>query len=107
LALKSREQLACEGVQASVVSVPSTNIFSLQSNEYRDKVLPSGVPLLVVEAGASLGWKSYIGPQIAVIGVDTFGASAPGAEVMQHYGFTVENVCRQAHHVLRQAKEKP
>jgi transketolase len=79
----------------------------MQSDEYRDKVLPPGVPLLAVEAGVSLGWRSYIGPQITVIGVDTFGASAPGAEVMQHYGFTVENVCRQAHNVLRQPKEKP
>ena len=54
------------------------------------------MPLLAIEAGASLGWKSYVGPQIAVIGVDTFGASAPGPVVMQHYGFTVENVCKQA-----------
>jgi transketolase len=72
----------------------------MQSDEYRDKVLPPGVPVLVIEAGASLGWRSYVGPQIAVIGVDTFGASAPGAEVMQHYGFTVENVCKQVHNVL-------
>ena len=106
LALESREQLACEGVQASVVSMPSTNIFSMQSDEYRGIVVPPGVPVLVIEAGVSLGWSSYVGPQIAVIGVDTFGASAPGAEVMQHYGFTVENVCRQAHNVLRQPKEK-
>ena len=87
--------------------MPSTNIFSIQSDQYRDKVLPPGVPLLVIEAGASLGWKSYVGPQIAVIGVDTFGASAPGPVVMQHYGFTVENVCKQARNVLRQAEEKP
>jgi transketolase len=106
LALESREQLANEGVQASVVSMPSTNIFSMQSDEYRDTVLPPGVPVLAIEAGASLGWKSYIGTQIAVIGVETFGASAPGADVLQHYGFTVENVCRQAHNVLRQATEK-
>jgi transketolase len=106
LALKSRKQLASEGVNAKVVSMPSTNIFSMQSDEYRGTVVPPGVPVLVIEAGASLGWRSYVGPQIAVIGVDTFGASAPGAEVMEHYGFTVENVCKQVHYVLRQAKEK-
>ena len=61
---------------------------------------------VAIEAGASLGWKSYVGPQIAVIGVDTFGASAPGPVVMQHYGFTVENVCKQTHKVLRDVKEK-
>ena len=107
LALESRDRLASEGVQARVVSVPSTNIFSMQPDEYRDKVLPPGVPLLVIEAGASLGWRSYVGPQISVIGVDTFGASAPGSVVMQHYGFTVENVCKQTHDLLRKVKEKP
>ena len=89
-----------------MVSLPSTSIFSMQSNHYRDKVLPAGVPLLVIEAGASLGWKSYVGSQIAVIGVDTFGASAPGPVVMQHFGFTVDNVCKQAHNLLWQVKEK-
>jgi transketolase len=61
-----------------VVSVPGTNTFAMQSDRYRDKVLTPGVPLLVIEAGASLGWRSYVGPQIAMIGVDAFGASAPG-----------------------------
>jgi transketolase len=106
LALESRARLASEGVQARVVSVPSTNMFASQSDEYRETVLPPGVPLLVIEAGASLGWRSYVGPQIAVIGVDSFGASAPGPVVMQHYGFTVENVCKQTHNVLRQVREK-
>jgi transketolase len=106
LALEGRDRLASEGVQARVVSVPSTNIFSMQPDRYRDKVLPPGLPLLVIEAGASLGWKSYVGPQIAVIGVDTFGASAPGPVVMQHHGFTVENVSKQTHNLLRHAREK-
>jgi transketolase len=86
--------------------MPSTNIFASQPDAYREKVLPTGVPLLVIEAGASLGWKSYVGAQIAVIGVDTFGASAPGSVVMRHYGFTVENVRKQAHTVLDRLKEK-
>jgi transketolase len=106
LALEGRDRLAAEGVKARVVSMPSTNLFSFQPDDYRGKILPTGVPLLVIEAGASLGWKSYVGAQIAVIGIDTFGASAPGPVVMQHYGFTVENVCKQAHALLDQHKEK-
>ena len=106
LALEGRDRLATEGVQARVVSMPSTNIFASQPDDYQEKVLPTGVPLLVIEAGTSLGWKSYVGAQIAVIGIDTFGASAPGPVVMQHYGFTVENVCKQAHAVLDRFKEK-
>jgi transketolase len=106
LALEGRDRLANEGVQARVVSMPSTNLFASQPDDYREEILPTGVPLLVIEAGATLGWRSYIGPQIDVIGVDTFGASAPGAVVMEHYGFTVENVCKQAHVVLDRLKEK-
>ena len=107
LALESRERLACEGVQARVVSMPSTNIFSTQPDDYREKVLVPGVPLLVIEAGGPLGWQSYVGPQIDVVGVKTFGASAPGPVVMQHYGFTVENVCDQAHKSIARVKGKP
>ena len=106
LALQARDRLASERVQARVASLPSTDLFSMQSERYRDTVLPSGVPLLAIEAGTSLGWTSYVGPQITVIGVDTFGASAPGAVVMQHYGFTVENVCKQSHQLIQQVKEK-
>jgi transketolase len=106
LALEGRDRLATEGVKARVVSMPSTNLFASQPDDYREKVLPTGLPLLVIEAGSSLGWRSYVGPQNAVIGVDTFGASAPGSVVMQHYGFTVENVCKQAHTVLDRLKEK-
>lgn len=60
-------------------------MFSMQSDDYRQSVLPPGVPLLVIDAGVSLGWRSYVGPRIAMIGVDSFGASAPGPIVMEHY----------------------
>jgi transketolase len=107
LALAARDRLATEGIQARVVSLPSTNLFSMQSDAYRDSVLLAGVPLMVIEAGASLGWRSYVGSEIAVIGVDTYGASAPGPAVMQHYGFTVENVCKQTHNLLTKVQGKP
>jgi transketolase len=106
LALDGRDRLLTEGVHARVVSMPSTNLFALQSENYREKILPMGVPLLVIEAGSPVGWQSYVGTRVAVIGIDTFGSSAPGPVVMEHYGFTVENVCSQAHHVLDQPKEK-
>ena len=106
LALEGRDHLLTEGVHARVVSMPSTNLFASQSEDYREMVLPTNVPLLVVEAGSPVGWQSFVGPRIAVIGVDTFGSSAPGPVVMEHYGFTVENVCKQAHRVLDKPKEK-
>jgi transketolase len=106
LALESRDCLAKEDIGVRVVSVPSTNIFSAQSDEYRDKILPSGVPLMAIEAGISLGWRSYVGPQIEVIAVDTFGASAPGPVVMEHYGFGVDNICSRARRMLLETKGK-
>lgn len=96
LALAARGQLAERGVKARVVSLPCWELFQAQPEQYREEVLPSGVPLLAIEAGVSLGWRPYIGPQIAVIGVDRFGASAPGETVMGKYGFDVETICRRA-----------
>lgn len=105
LALDGRERLVAGGVHARVVSMPSTSLFAAQSDDYRERILPTGVPILVVEAGSPVGWQSFVGPRIAVIGIETFGSSAPGPVVMEHYGFTVENVCRQAHRVLDNNKE--
>jgi len=105
LALDGRERLAAGGVHARVVSMPSTSLFAAQSDDYRERILPTGVPILVIEAGSPVGWQSFVGPRIAVIGIDTFGSSAPGPVVMEHYGFTAENVCRQAHRVLDNKKE--
>jgi transketolase len=101
LALAARERLASEGVRARVVSLPSWHLFATQPETYRGQVLPEGVPLLVIEAGASLGWRSYLGRPAAVIGVDRFGASAPGEVVLWEHGFTTENVYQQARSLLR------
>jgi transketolase len=92
LALAAREELARQSIDVRVVSMPSWNLFERQPAEYREEVVPPQVPLLAVEAGASLGWRPYVGPQIAVIGVDRYGASAPGKLVMEKYGFRVDNV---------------
>jgi transketolase len=102
LALEAREKLKDQGVGARVVSLPCWNLFDQQPNEYKEAVLPPEVPMLAIEAGTSLGWRPYVGPGIATIGVDRFGASAPGETVMREYGFTVEHVVEQALAIVRQ-----
>jgi transketolase len=95
-AVDAAKLLASEGIAARVVSFPSWRIFEEQSAEYKASVLPRGIPKLAVEAGATLGWWKYVGQDGGVIGVDRFGASAPGPKVMAEYGFTAENVAAQA-----------
>ena len=95
LALQAQERLAEDGVYARVVSLPAWHLFEAQPASYRELVLPPDVPMLAMEAGAALAWKPYVGPSIPVIGVERFGASAPGTTVMEHYGFNVENVVRK------------
>jgi transketolase len=104
LALAARKKLETQGVRARVVSLPSWNLFVTQSVKYREAVFPLEVPMLALEAGVSLGWRPYFGPGIAVIGVDRFGASAPGEIVMREYGFSVEHVTRQALALVKQRK---
>jgi transketolase len=105
LALRAREQLEAQGVHARVVSLPCWNLFDTQPDEYKQAVLPPDVPMLAVEAGVSLGWRPYVGPSIATIGVDRFGASAPGETVMREYGFTVDHVVQKALAVVRQTEK--
>lgn len=101
LALAALEQLVAEGVRSRVVSMPSWELFEAQSIEYRDSVLPPGVLARVsIEAGSPFGWERYVGPNGAIIGVNSFGASAPGPIVMAHYGFTVDHVIATARAVL-------
>jgi transketolase len=93
LALAARERLVEKGVAASVVSMPSWELFEKTSSAYRDTVLPPAVQTRVaVEAGVTLGWERYVGTAGAVIGLSGFGASAPGGTVMEKFGFTAERV---------------
>jgi transketolase len=96
LALAARDKLAERKVSARVVSMPSCELFEEQTAEYRQQVLPADVPKLAVEAGATLGWYKYVGEKGAVIGVDRFGASAPGKIVMEKLGLNVDNVVEHA-----------
>lgn len=92
LALEAQAKLAEEGICVSVVSMPSWDMFEMQSEEYKKSVLPEGLPKVAVEAGVTLGWSRYTGSEDNVIGINKFGASAPGGTVMKEYGFTAENV---------------
>jgi transketolase len=106
LALAAREKLETQGVRARVVSLPCWNLFDQQPVEYKEAVLPPDIPILAIEAGVSLGWRSYVGPSIAVIGVDRFGASAPGEIVMREYGFSVEHLVQQVVAVIKRQKNE-
>jgi transketolase len=97
LVVAAREKLAEQKIQARVVAMPSWELFDQQPQAYRDQVLPPSVRArLAVEAALSQGWHRYVGDGGAVIGVDRFGASAPGNVVMEKYGFTVGHVIERA-----------
>lgn len=101
LALAARDLLEAEGVATRVVSMPCWELFSEQDQAYRDQVLPPGVRArLAVEAASPFGWREWVGDAGEVVGVERFGASAPGEEVLEHYGFTVDNVAGRARALL-------
>jgi transketolase len=96
LAIDARAELSGRGIRARVVSMPSWELFREQSADYRLSVLPEGTPRLAIEAGVTLGWGEIVGDDGVVIGIDRFGASAPGAEVAERLGLTVEVVVAKA-----------
>ncbi|MCD6377144.1 MAG: transketolase [Caldisericaceae bacterium] len=101
LCLQAYEQLTSEGVQVRVVSMPSTTLFERQSEEYREKVLPSSIKKrIVVEAGSSWGWERYAGLEGRIIALDSFGKSAPQKQLMEYFGFTTENITKQVKEML-------
>jgi transketolase len=101
LVVAAREALAGSGVRARVVSMPSWELFEAQPAGYRAEVLPPAVPRLAVEAAVPFGWERWVGSDGAVIGLDRFGASAPGEVTMRELGFTVERVVARARALLR------
>ncbi len=101
LILGAQEELKKNNIEARVVSMPCWNLFDQQSDAYREKVFPKNIrKRLAVEAGSTLGWMKYTTDDGDVIGIDKFGESAAGEEVMKEYGFTVENVLKRAHALL-------
>jgi transketolase len=101
LLLGARERLLREGVRARVVSMPSTNLFDRLDRKEREAILPPRVPKLVVEAGVPGGWWKYLGGEGDVIGLERFGASAPGGQVLEKLGFTVDHVVDRARALAR------
>jgi len=99
--IEAKKLLAAEGIAARVVSMPSWEIFEEQSAEYKAGVLPHGVPKLAVEAGSPLGWYRYVGPDGDIIGLDRFGASAPGPVVLEKLGFSAANVAERARKLVK------
>ncbi|HKG36561.1 MAG TPA: transketolase [Solirubrobacterales bacterium] len=101
LAAAAYEELTSDGVRARVVSLPSWHLFDSQPEDYRESVLPSAVQARVaVEQGSTLGWDRYVGPGGRIIGMHTFGASAPLKEVLGKFGFTPERVAETARELL-------
>ncbi len=101
LCVQAGEQLAAEGIQARVVSLPSWELFDAQPEEYRNAVLPPAVTARVaVEAGVEMGWQKYLGPQGRFVGMRGFGASGPFGTLMKHFGITAANVAAQAKSLL-------
>jgi transketolase len=99
--IKAKEILKEKGIKARVVSMPSWELFFNQPEEYRKQVIPQNIPKVAVEAGSSLGWKEIIGDNGVVIGMERFGASAPGNVLMEKFGFTPENVAKKVMDLLK------
>ena len=105
LALDAHQRLVKEGIRSRVVSMPCWELFDVQPRQYRDAVLPPNVRARVsIEAASPFGWERYVGPDGAIIGVNRFGASAPGPVVMREFGFTPEHVVMVAKETLDRIK---
>ncbi len=101
LILEAAQQLNDSGISVRTVSFPCWELFKLQTKEYQDSVLPPSIlKRIAVEAGVCQGWEKWVGDQGAIIGMDHFGASAPGATVFRQFGFTVENILKTAEIIL-------
>jgi transketolase len=92
LAMQAAQELAKQGVPVRVVSMPCTDVFDRQDSAYKASVLTRGLPRVAIEAGVTDFWYKYVGLEGAVVGIDTFGESAPAGVLFKHFGFTVDNV---------------
>ena len=102
LAISAYEKLSADGIRTRVVSMPSWYLFEKQDRAYRDQVLPPAVKArLAIEQAGSLGWDRYVGTDGATITMSTFGASAPLAKLQEKFGFTIDNVVKVAHQLIK------
>ena len=100
IALAAQQQLADKGVAVRVVSMPCTNVFDAQDAAWKASVLPAGTPRVAVEAGVTAGWYKYVGLDGAVVGIDTYGESAPAGVLFKHFGLTAGHVAAAVEQVL-------
>src|SRR5262249_55573464 len=100
LAMRAADQLSGDGVNVRVVSMPCVEVFERQPAVYRESVLPRGIPIVTVEAGATRGWWQYAGQTGAVIGIDRFGKSARDKELWAYFDLTSERIVRTVRDVL-------
>jgi transketolase len=108
LCVSAYEQLAAEGIKARVVSMPSWELFEHQSQEYRERVIPRAITARVaIEEASTFGWERYTGLDGTILGMHTFGLSAPMKIVAQHFGFDPEHVVAAAKAQLARQRSKP
>ena len=100
LAVAAASALASEGIAVRVVSMPSTDVYDRQDAAYKASVLTKGLPRVAIEAGVTSFWYKYVGLEGAVVGIDTFGESAPAGVLFKHFGFTVDNVVAKVKAVI-------
>lgn len=100
LAIEAQKLLATEGIPVRVVSMPSTDVFDKQDAAWRASVLPKGMPRVAVEAGVTAFWHKYVGLEGAVVGIDTYGESAPAGALFKHFGLTAEKVAQAVKNIL-------
>ncbi|MEK6735090.1 MAG: transketolase, partial [Pseudomonadota bacterium] len=100
LAINTQKALAEEGIHVRIVSMPCTNVFDRQEPSYKASVLLKGVKRVAIEAGVTDFWRKYVGLDGAVVGIDSFGESAPADVLFKHFGFTVENVVKTVKGIL-------
>jgi transketolase len=104
LCLEAHERLKAEGIRSRVVSMPCFSLFAREAESYRNEVLPPSVRARVaVEQGATLGWERYVGLDGEIVGMQTFGASAPFKDLQRHFGFTADRVLAAAHATIAKA----
>jgi transketolase len=94
-ALKAQALLAAEGLPVRVVSMPCTNVFDRQGADYQEAVLPRGLPAVAVEAAQPDFWRKYVGREGGVVGVASFGESAPAGDLYKHFGLSAEHVAAE------------
>ena len=102
--LGAKKLLEKDGIKARVVSMPSWEIFKEQDEDYKNKVIPSDIPKVVVEAGVTFGWKEMVGDNSLVIGLESFGLSAPASVLMEKFGFTPENIAGKTKKFLNEIR---